>query len=380
MDDASGCDVVSSEGFVDLSFLRPLYAVEGPVVSVHLDTSREDQDADKRIELVWNGLRKHLEDAGVDTATLDAVAAAVGGSPEIVGPQGESLYAADGQLLAVHTLSAPPAADRAVAGPVEDVLETVLDRDRQLPYVVVALDRQGGDIDAYAVGTFDPARSRSYNGSTLHITRVKAGGPSKASYHRRTENVWDRNTAGVAEEIAQAVASVEASVVFVGGDDKATAVLRDQPVLAALDVSIVDVSGGRGGEDALASLRASVDAALAEASARAHEEAFARYTAAAGSGAGISSIPAVTEALAEGRVETLLLSADRSGEPAKWSSAAEPLRVTSAPEALGTSGAEAFSMSAAALLLRAATLSDAGFTEIPEGQSAADGCAATLRY
>ena len=368
------------EGLVDLSFLRPLYEATQPVVSVHLDTSREDQDADKRIELVWNGLRKELAEKGVDAATLDAVSAAVGGSPEIVGPQGESLYAASGRLLAVHTLAAPPAANRAVVGPVADALETVLDRDRQLPHVVVALDRQGGDVDGYAVGAFDAARSRSFNGSTLHITRVKAGGPSKASYHRRTENVWDSNTAGVAEEIAQAVASVDAAVVFIGGDDKATAVLRDQPALSALDVTIVDVSGGRGGEDALASLRKSVDEALAQASARAHEEAFQRYMAAAGTGTGISSIPTVTEALAEGRVETLLLSADRSGDPMKWSSYEDAMRVTSSAEALGSTAGDAFSMSAAALLLRAATLGEAGFTEIPAGHSISDGCAANLRY
>ncbi|MET7828994.1 Vms1/Ankzf1 family peptidyl-tRNA hydrolase [Streptomyces sp. NPDC005386] len=364
---------------MDLSFLRPLYEAAGPVVSVHLDTSREDQDADKRIELVWNNLRKELEGQGADAATLDAVEAAVGGSPEIVGPQGESLYAAGGQLLAVHTLAAPPAANRAAVGPVADVLETVLDRDRQLPHVVVALDRQGGDVDGYAVGAFDEARSRSYNGSTLHITRVKAGGPSKASYHRRTENVWATNTAGVAQEIALAVASVDAAVVFVGGDDKATAVLRNQPALSALDVAVVDVSGGRGGEDALASLRKSVDETLAEVSERAHEEAFERYTAAAGAGTSISSIPSVTEALAEGRVETLLLSADRSGEPLKWSSVQEPMRVASSAEALSDTG-HTFEMSAAALLLRAAAFGDAGFTEIPAGHDVPDACAAILRY
>ncbi|MFG3042516.1 Vms1/Ankzf1 family peptidyl-tRNA hydrolase [Streptomyces sp. NPDC048330] len=365
---------------MDLSFLRPLYEVAGPVVSVHLDTTREDQDADKRIELVWNALRKELEAKGVDAETLNVLGASVGGSPEIVGPQGESLYAAGGRLLAVYTLAAPPAANRAVVGPVADVLETVLDRDRQLPHVIVALDRQGGDIDGYAVGAFDAARSRSYNGSTLHITRVKAGGPSKASYHRRTENVWDSNTAGVAEEIARAVASVDAAVVFIGGDDKATAVLRDQPALSALDVTVVDVSGGRGGEDALASLRKSVDEALAEASARAHDAAFERFTAAVGTGAGISSIPAVTEALAEGRVQTLLLSADRSGDPLKWSSSENPMQVTSSAEGLDTTAGDGFSMPAGALLLRAATLSDADFTEIPADHNITDGCAASLRY
>ncbi|MFE7161241.1 Vms1/Ankzf1 family peptidyl-tRNA hydrolase [Streptomyces sp. NPDC057636] len=365
---------------MDLSFLRPLYEVTGRVVSVHLDTSRDDQDADKRIEVVWRNLRQELEGQGVDGPTLDAIDGAVGGSPDVVGPQGESLFAADGRLLAAHTLAAPPARNRAVVGPVADAVETVLDRDRQLPHVVVAIDRQGGEIDGYAAGAFDSARSRSFSGSTLHVTRVKAGGPSKASYHRRSENVWSSNAAGVAEEIAEAVAAVEAAVVFVGGDDKATAALREQPALRRLDVEVVDISGGRGGGDALASLRRSVDEALAAASARAHAHAFEQYTAATGQGTGASSIPAVSDALAEGRVETLLLSADRSADPQKWSSATEPLRVASAQEALGPGADSGFEMMAGALLLRSAVLGDAGFTEIPAGQDVADGCAAVLRY
>ncbi|WP_336207065.1 baeRF2 domain-containing protein [Nonomuraea sp. LPB2021202275-12-8] len=365
---------------MDLAFLRPLYEVTGPVVSVHLDTSREDRDADKRIELAWRQLRKELAGQGADAATLDAVEGEMGGSPDVVGPQGESLFAANGRLLAVHTLTAPPSRNRGVVGPVADPLETVLDRDRQLPYVMVAIDRQGGDIDGYAIGALDATRSRSFNGSTLHITRVKAGGPSMASYHRRTENVWDRNAAGVADEIAGAVAAVDAAVVFIGGDDKAAAALREQRALQGMDVEFVDISGGRGGEDALESLRRSVDEALTSVSARAHAEAFQEYVAAVGEGRGVSSLPAVSDALAQGRVETLLLSADRSADPAKWSSLGMPLLVASSPKALGQDADSGFEMPAAALVLRAAALSDAGFTEIPAGLDVADGCAAVQRY
>lgn len=42
---------------MDLQFLRDLYGLDGPVVSVHLDTSREDQDADRRVETEWRRLR-----------------------------------------------------------------------------------------------------------------------------------------------------------------------------------------------------------------------------------------------------------------------------------------------------------------------------------
>ncbi|NUS71823.1 MAG: hypothetical protein HOQ05_00290 [Corynebacteriales bacterium] len=363
---------------MELSFLRPLYEVPGPVLSVHLDTSREDQDADKRIEIVWQGLKRDLQDQGADLPTLNAIEQAVGGSPDLVGAQGEALFAADGQLLAVHTLAAPPTRNRATAGPVADALETALDRDRQLPYVVVAIDRQGAEIDGYALGAFDPTLSRSFNGSTLHITRVKTGGPSKASYHRRTQNLWDRNAAAVAEEIVDAVNAVDAAVVFVGGDDKATAALRDQPAVQGLDVEIVDISGGRGGQDAVASLRKSLDDGLAAASQRAHNKAFQEYASAIGTGSGVSSIPTVADALAEGRVGTLLLSANIPQSPSKWSSDRSPLMVASSAHPLDDNSA--FEMPAPALLLRAATLSNSNFTEIPADQKVTDGCGATLRF
>ncbi|MGW8885929.1 baeRF2 domain-containing protein [Streptomyces sp. NPDC055749] len=366
---------------MDLAFLRPLYEVSGPVVSVHLDTTRADQDADRRIEIQWRHLRQELEHQGADSQTLDVIGAQVGGAPEVVGLQGESLFATQGRLLGAYTLAAPPLRNRAVFGPVADAFDTVLDYDRQLPHVVVAIDRQGGDIDAYEAGTLDAAASRSYSGSTLHITRVKAGGPSKASYHRRTENVWSANAAGVAEEIAAAVEAVDAAVVFIGGDVKATAALRDQPVLQRAGLTLVDVSGGRGGEDAQESLRRSVDEALAAASRRSHDDTFASFRQSAASGAAVSSIPAVAEALADGRVSTLLLSSHFPQGLLKWSAASEPLVVASAREALADKAAEAFEMNAAALLLRAAVLSDAHFTEIPAGQGdVVDGTAALLRY
>ena len=60
----------------------------------------------------------------------------------------------------------------------------------------------------------------------------------------------------------EAAASVGAAVVFVGGDPKAVPLLRDQ--LGALDTGtqVIEVEGGRGGGDALAALRESVDEAL----------------------------------------------------------------------------------------------------------------------
>ncbi|MGW1537415.1 hypothetical protein [Streptomyces aureus] len=118
---------------------------------------------------------------------------------------------------------------------------------------------------------------------------------------------------------------------------------------------------------------------MAAASRRDLDAEFADYTAKPAQDSAVSSIPSGSDALAEGRVATLLLSTDRSNDPLKWSSPSQPLKAASSSETLA-GDEDAFEMSAALLLLRAAVLSDAEFSKIPENKSAPDGCAATLRY
>jgi hypothetical protein len=245
---------------------------------------------------------------------------------------------------------------------------------------MVALDREGGDIDAYPAGAFDPATSRTYDGSTLHISRVRGGGPSMASYHRRSVNLWTENAAGVAAEIADAVKAVDAQLVFVGGDPKALGALREQLASHRIDAAVEDVSGGRGRDDAPAALRAAVDEQLAAASHRSHEAAMDAYQEAIGRKLAVHGIPAAADAFALGNVRTLLLGADRAADPLKWGTRSDPKLIGSSPTALGEHEPAAFEAPASALLLRAAVLTDATFSELLPGSTADDGCAAVLRF
>ncbi|MBR7838074.1 hypothetical protein KDL01_32675 [Actinospica durhamensis] len=365
---------------MDLDLLRPLYtATPGDVVSVHLDTSREDQDADKRLELTWRDLRRDLAAQGVGEETLEALDGQVGSAPHIVGPQGESLFAANGKILGSFALSEPPAASRGVVGLVADPLETVLDLDHQLPYIVIALDREGGDIDAYPAGAFDPESSRTYDGTTLHLSRVGAGGPSMASYHRRAVNAWTDNAAGVAREAAEAATGVDARVAVIAGDPKAIPLLREELAAQGLGAEIVEVPGGRR-DDAAAAMREAVEYALADISRADHERMMTAYSDALGRNRAVHGIPAVIDALARGSVDTLLLSADRSADPMKWATAEDAMLIASAPEALGEYGEKAFEGKAGPLMLRAAAAGGASFSELLPGVEADDGCAAILRY
>jgi len=364
---------------VDLQFLRDLYKLGGPVVSAHLDTSREDQDADKRIDLEWRRLRRELTQRGADEATLDTVEERLVMAPHVVGPQGEAIFAEAGQVVQAHVMAAPPAANRAELLPIADPLDLVIDRDHQVPYILVAVDRLGADVDAFAVGEHDPATQHTFNGGTLHISKVRAGGISSGHFHRRTENLWDRNTREAAAAVAEAIDAVGASLVLVGGDDKAAALLRDHlgPVR---DVEIETVSGGRADVGAIRSLRASADAAIDRAMRRSHEAVLTRFAQSLGADdRAVEGITAVKAALAAGRVEVLLLAADRTRDPQLWGSRTDPMTLATDPAGLGTAEGQ-FQAPAAALLLRAAAESGAQFTELLPHIGAEDGVGAILRF
>lgn len=364
---------------MDLQFLRELYKLNGPVVSVHLDTSREDHDADRRIDIEWRQLRRDLEQQGVDEPTLAALEERLVAAPHLVGPQGEALFAHDGRVVQAYVMASPPAANRAVVLPVADPLDLVIDRDHQVPYVVVAVDRVGADVDAYAVGEHDPISQHSFNGGTLHITKVGGGGVSAGHYHRRTENLWDRNARESAQIVAEAMEAVGADLVLVGGDEKAAVLLRDHLDGLTREPDVQFVSGGRADAGAMRSLRASVDEAVEAAMRRSHQQVLARFTDALPDGPAVQGMTAVKEALAAGRVEVLLLAADLPAQPPLWGSRSDPMIVATDSAGLGAADGH-FEAPAAALLLRAAAESGAQFTELLPGTGAHDGVGAILRY
>ncbi|WP_448320279.1 baeRF2 domain-containing protein [Streptomyces sp. CO7] len=364
---------------MDLEFLQPLYEADGPVASVHLDTTRSSHDAEKQIELRWRAARRSLAEQGADEETLAALDEVVGGVADVPGPQGEALFASGGRVLGAFTLAEPPASDSALVLPVADPLGLAVDRDHQLPHVVVAVDREGGDVYAYPAAAHEESYRRTFNGSTLHITRVKAGKEAQKSYHRRSVQVWSENTGQAAEGVREAAAEVDAAVVLVAGDPKAIGLLREHLSDQPPNGRIVYVEGGRTDDSAREGLRAGADEAIREAMEAAHREVLDRLEAETAGGRALQGIPAVQQALSEGRVETLLLSADRSGDPDLYASRTDPQLLGTDPAELGDASA-LFSAPAGTLLLRAAALSGANFTELLPPASATDGVAALLRY
>jgi hypothetical protein len=374
---------------MDLGFLRPLYESDAPVASVHLDTSRDRTDAGKELELRWRHLRDELSSLGTDKATLDVLEQAVrDGSSRAFGNHGHSLFASEGRLLGAYTLSEPPAQSRALRMPVPDPLPVVVDRGRYLPYVLVALDRVNAKVFSYTgQPSSGPASEKDFSGADLrNIDPMGRGGPGVLSgYNGRFDGkhypmeTWRENTARIAQQVREAVAEVDARIIFVGGDEEAIAYLRDNLGERKLSIPIRLVAGGRGGPDAEERLHAAAAEALRDFVIDGHDDIIADYHQKLANDQAVRGTEPTLPMLSEARVRTLLLGADRDGEPELWGSPGEPVLVSKDPADLDDPDA-AFRAPASALMLRSAMAADAGFGEVLDhGHTSAEN-GAILRF
>ncbi|MFV2196473.1 hypothetical protein [Nocardiopsis sp. LOL_012] len=374
---------------MDLGFLRPLYESDAPVASVHLDTSRESRDADKKIELRWRHLRATLDALGADQATLNALETAIAEhNSRSFGTHGQALFASQGELISAHTLTEPPDQDRATWLPVPDALPVAIDRGRHLPYVVVALDRVNAHITAYpAYPTEGPASEQDLTGASLRGLDVTSrGGPGNlGGYNGRfpgkhvAQELWRENTAKVAHHVREAVADVDADVVFVGGDDEAIAYLRDNLGERRTELPIVVLPGGRGGTDAEERLHQAAAEALHQFVTSGQESVAADFRSKLAHEQAVAGTEPTLPMLSEARVRTLLMGAERGTEPHLWGSRTEPVLVAAQRTDLDHPEA-AFRAPASALMLRSAVMTDSDFTELLEDGEPTTDTGAILRF
>lgn len=376
---------------MDLGFLRPLYSAEAPVASVHLDTSRQSTDSDKEIELRWRHLREHLAELGTDQATLNALEEAVGeGLSPSYSNHGQSLFAAQGQLLGTHTLAVPPQSDHATWMPVPDPLPLVVDRGRHIPYVLVALDR----VNAQIVGYTDqpaqgPALQQNPTGQTMHNLDGPIGrsGPGqrrglggRGSAKHAAQQMWRENTAAFAEHVREAVRAVDAKIILVGGDEEAITYLRQNLGPRQLNIPIRIIAGGRGGQAAQERLHQAAEQALTDFILDEHQSALTDYQQKLATDQAVQGSGQTAHMLTEARVQTLLLGCQRQDEGQLYASLHQPILVAKDPAQLGQPDQDVFTAPASALMLRSAVASDASFTELlDQGRTSTD-YGALLRF
>lgn len=321
---------------MDTHDLRPLTTTTGPFASVHFDQSHDTEDAAKQLELRLREIKAALSEQDADPETVDAIVAAVEAAPPPVGPAGRSLIAAHGEIVADRRLAAPPTAQEARYSDLPYFLPVVTHADDAPEYVVVLVDRHGADVEVHHRG--GTVRDDTVQGAEDDVHKARTGGSAHRDLQHRTEEAVRHNLEDVATAVAKTVERTDARLVVLAGEVQARAELLGllpEPVRAIAEET--DAGGRAAGADR-AELDEHVHELLAGRHLRELDDLADRFRAETGRGSGlaVSGLEAVTAALSESNVATLLV-----GDPgdAEVLTGPEPTQVGVAAPRLAALGA-----------------------------------------
>jgi hypothetical protein len=198
--------------------LRTVLDHSGPFATVHLDASRDHENADHELELRWRAARRELEGAGASADTVSALEDAVLNGAPPVGRAGRLLVAADGNVLFDQPLPDPPPTLAARFGPLP-YLVPLVDREAvHVPYVAALVNKIGADLIAVDAGGV--VRTEQAEGQTHPVHKVRAGGWAHLTIQHHTDEVVHRNVRLVIDEVTRLVDEVNAKLLVIGGEDQ----------------------------------------------------------------------------------------------------------------------------------------------------------------
>ncbi|SFW80628.1 Vms1/Ankzf1 family peptidyl-tRNA hydrolase [Amycolatopsis australiensis] len=291
---------------MDTSALRGLTTADGPFASVHFDFSHDTEDAAKQLELRLKEIEAALSDQGADPATTEAVLRAVRGSEPPAGKAGRSIIAAHGKVLLDRRLDAPPPSQVVRFSPLPYLLPLATHSEEIPRYVLVVVDRVGAEITEYGDG--EP-HTRTIDGENHPVHKVRGGGTAHHNLQNAAEETARRNVVAVADHVAKAVQRCGARLVVLAGEKQARTALHESLPEPVRRIAHEVDAGSR----AAGSSRDELDRRVHELLTGRHlaelDDVAERFRAESGRGAGlaVSGLEAVTNALAEANVETLLV-------------------------------------------------------------------------
>lgn len=368
-------------GVVDAATVPDVAAVfdaSAPFVSVYLPTDPAVDNAGPRNEVRWKGIRQELLEAGAPEAALGAIDQLV---PD-AHTRGAALVAianAAGLRLVRHEPE-PPRRELARVDPLPRLGPVLEWEQAAVPHVIVLADRVGADLAALtAAGRQILDSVGGADSGEPMVRRSPPGGWSQRRYQQRAENLWEERAGEAAEAVADLVDRIGARLVVAAGDVRATQLLQES-LPARINELLEIVDGSRavdGGLDELAEesvrLASSVAASDTVACLQRLREETGREE-----GLAVQGVEPTLAALAEARVDTLMVHDDPDDDRTAWYGP-EPALVAAHPEPLRELGVEDPARARLVdVALRGALGTGAGVRMVPKVPS--DGLAALLRY
>jgi hypothetical protein len=354
----------------------------GPYVSLHVDASRDTEDARQQQAARWTTTRHELEREGVDPALVDQLGELLAEPTHLPGEVRRTIVATpDGILLDDARAGASTWPEAVSVGPLPDLAGWLSIVDGQVPFALVRVDRAGADIEMYLAPSRPAAATASVQGDTFDLTKVPEGDWAQDKYQRRAENTWAANARLVAEQLRSLDAKYRPRLVVLCGDVRACAELTSVigPVPGGGDVVTVD-SGGRAAGTSDEALWADVERLLDELRARETDDLLQELARGTAIAEGVITGPdRVADAFVKGEVERLVLDLEDARSTTVAASDHPGLVL---PEGAMSAGP----LPADQVLVAAAALTGAEVSvlpheiPLPQDFALAQGVAATLRW
>lgn len=359
---------------MNLGSIQHIYSHSGPFVTLHMDVSRNTEDAPQQMDARWTTASRELENAGVDKALIDQIGERMHEQTDVPGEARRTIVAADGQIVfddvrAGHTIWP----ETTTVGPLPDLSGWLHQVDGQMPFVLVTADREGADIDFYRAMSKPDAAHQEVHGDTLHITKVPQGDWAQKQFQQRAENVWHKNAREVADAVRTACAEHRPRVVVLAGDERARADIVDELQGLQCDVEQV-TAGGRAAGSSAEALWDEVRQVLARVEAHDQQAVTDRLMEKTGQGTGAArGLPDVLDALVQGKAERLVLDLQAAHEMTVHPKDHPGLSLPASAE--GES-----ELAADQVLVAAGAATDAALSVLPAEQTKGAGVAALLRW
>lgn len=359
---------------MQLSTLQEVYTRPGPFVTVHVDVSRNTEDAASQLDARWTQTRHQLEHEKVDAGLVEQIGERMREPVDIPGEVRRTIVAAGDEIVFDEVTTAhAPWPEVVSVGELPELSGWVQQVDGQVPFLLVVADREGADIDFYRAVSSQGSEHRQVDGETLHIHKYHGGGWSHRRFQERSENTADANAREVAEQVRGAVQRHRPRAVILAGDERARSAIAGDLDGVQSEVHHV-TSGGRGAGSSEEALWNEVRQVVARLEAEDQQQLTDRLERTWSQGKGsVLGVDDVVDALVKRQVETLVVDLQKAHELT-----VDATRFPGLPIPEQASGRK--DLPADQVLVAAAAATDAEVTVVPEAQGKGGGVAALLRW
>ncbi|HEY3528888.1 MAG TPA: Vms1/Ankzf1 family peptidyl-tRNA hydrolase [Nocardioides sp.] len=362
---------------MDLERLRTVFETPGPYLTLHVDVSRNNENAAEQVESRWTSIRHELERAAIPDSLVPEIDERIHENTHVQGEVRRTIVAAADRILLDDVQAGHnPHPEVVDVADLPDLAPWIDIEDQAYPFVLAVVDRTGGEVSAYRAASQEPVDEETVTGATYYITKVPEGDWAQKQFQQTAENRWHENAELVAEAVRSAALADRARAVLVAGEVRARAeVVRAVESLDHGFDGVIEIeSGGRAEGASEEALWGEVHEKLRQLVAAEDADVAARLDQGRGRGEGVATgIDEVLGALVKGQVEQLVVDlaalAEKSVKPGQYDGLPLP-----------ASAADADELPADRVLVAAAALTGADLTVLPASMAHGGGASALLRW